>query len=254
MRKKNEKNKLIKINPHKLPKHIAIIMDGNGRWARRRGMPRVAGHREGVKTVNRIIEASVKLGIKVLTLYTFSKENWIRPKMEIDALMDLLYANLMNQKAKLLENDIQLRISGSLDNFPQKVKSALNDVIVSTASCKKLVLNLALGYSGRQEILAACRRFVQLVKDDIFNVEDLSEDLFSSLLYTSDLPDPDLLIRTSGEYRLSNFLIWQSSYAELFFTEVLWPDYTEKDLREAIYAFQKRDRRFGGIESPETKN
>lgn len=233
----------------RLPKHVAIIMDGNGRWAKRRGMPRIAGHHAGVKTVERITESATELGIKILTLYTFSRENWNRPKLEVRALMEILQSNLVSQRERLLKNGIRLRISGNLMQFPEKVIAELSQTMEETASGANLILNLALGYSGREEILSAAK---SLMKDAVagrLNPDDLTESIFADRLLTAGLPDPELIIRTSGEYRLSNFLLWQCSYSEFFFTDVLWPDFDASELVRALYDYQKRDRRFGTVNS-----
>ncbi len=235
------------IDKNFLPKHIAMIMDGNGRWAEKRGLPRVAGHRAGVKTVDRVMEDAVSLGIKVLTLYTFSTENWKRPKKEVSALMELLYKNLLNKRKKMIDNDVKLRLSGDISNFPDTVKNELNATLAATEQCSTMILNLALGYSGRGEIIKAAQSLArQSVQGDI-KPEDIDEEIFSNYLSTRGLPDPDLIIRTSGEYRISNFLLWQSSYSELYFTDCFWPDFDRKELIKAILAYQSRDRRFGGL-------
>jgi undecaprenyl diphosphate synthase len=235
------------IIPERLPVHVAIIMDGNGRWARKRGLPRVAGHAAGVKTVDRVVEDAVQLGIKVLTLYTFSSENWSRPIFEINSLMDILQSNLLSKRQKLLKNGVRLRISGNLTQFPSKVITEIEASCAATADCKSLILNLALGYSGREEIVNACREISMKVMEQSLLPEQINDKLFASHLYTKDLPDPELIIRTSGECRLSNFLLWQSSYSELYFTKTLWPDFKTKDLIAALIDYQSRERRFGGV-------
>ncbi|MBN1295155.1 di-trans,poly-cis-decaprenylcistransferase, partial [bacterium] len=218
----------------------------------KRGLPRVAGHRAGVKTVDHIMEDAVALGIKVLTLYTFSEENWNRPFREVSALMELLHRNLLSKRKKLLDNDVKLRISGSIDRFPSIVRNELLETMHATDHCQTMILNLALGYSGRGEIIGAARRLAEAVAQGRLTIDDITEDSFSGALSTSGLPDPDLIIRTSGEYRLSNFLLWQASYAELFFTHCLWPDFDKDELVRAIIDYQSRDRRFGGLTSRET--
>ncbi len=240
-------------DPNRIPKHIAIIMDGNGRWAKRRGLPRIMGHKSGVKTVDRILQASISLKVEILTLYTFSSENWSRPAFEVQSLMNLLQKNLISQRKRLLDNGVQLRISGNITAFPEFVKKELEETIAVTASNRTLILNLALGYSGREEILAACKSIAADVKSGKIQPDAVSEELFSGRLYTAGLPDPDLIIRTSGEYRLSNFLLWQSSYSELYFTKVLWPNFSRRDLVHAIISYQKRERRFGGVTARESK-
>jgi undecaprenyl diphosphate synthase len=246
--KKSNTDKL-ELDPKNIPRHVAIIMDGNGRWAKRRGLPRTLGHRAGVKSVERAMKASIELGIDVLTLYTFSTENWSRPKTEINSLMELLYNNLMGQREQLIKNNIQLRISGDLSKFPDQVRREINKTIRETADKNALILNLALGYSSREEILQVCRVLAQEAEKGTLKPEEITESVFSSHLQTAGLPDPDLLIRTSGEYRLSNFLLWQCSYTELHFTNTLWPNFNKRDLKRAILSYQQRERRFGGIGS-----
>ena len=236
------------LDKSRIPSHIAIIMDGNGRWARKRGLPRIAGHRAGVKTVDRIVEESIRLGVRILTLYTFSSENWARPLLEINALMDLLHSNLISQRDKLLKNGVSLKISGHLSKFPLMVQHELTETVRVTASCNRLILNLALGYSGRGEILEACRQLCREAIEGTIDPGTIDENLFANRLTTCGLPDPELLIRTSGEYRLSNFLLWQCSYSEFFFSPVLWPDFSTQDLMRAIYDYQQRKRRFGGVD------
>lgn len=224
-----------------MPKHIAVVMDGNGRWARKRGLPRIFGHRKAIKSVNEIVEASAELGIKVLTLYSFSTENWSRPKKEVDALMGLLRKYLRSELGKLNKNNIRLNVIGDFSKLPQSTKEELVKVIRLTEKNTGLLLILALNYGGRQEIV---RAFNLLSESGSKSIE---ESDINDNLYTKGLPDPDLLIRTSGEKRLSNFLLWQLAYTELYFTDVLWPDFCKQDLLEAIIEFQKRERRFGGI-------
>ncbi|MBN1356036.1 isoprenyl transferase [bacterium] len=241
------------IDPANIPRHIAIIMDGNGRWAKRRGLPRSIGHRAGVKSIERVMKACVELGVEVLTLYTFSLENWSRPASEINSLMELLYSNLMSQRAILVKNGVKLWLSGDLSSFPANVQTELRKTVRETTGCTKLILNLALGYSGREEILRACRRIAGEVDRGLIGVSDITLERFESHLYTAGLPDPDLTIRTSGEYRLSNFLLWQNSYAELHFTNVLWPNFSKRDLKRAILSYQQRDRRYGGVHTEEDR-
>jgi len=236
-----------RIDPQRIPVHIAIIMDGNGRWAKKRGLPRVAGHRAGVKSVDRIMEDAVSLGIKVLTLYTFSTENWKRPGFEVSALMELLYKNLLGKRKKLIDNDVRLRVSGDITNFPESVKKELQKTIEATRNCSTMIMNLALGYSGRGEILEAVRKLAGAVSNGDIQQNDIDEEMFSNYLTTGGLPDPDLVIRTSGEYRLSNFLLWQSSYSEFYFTDRFWPEFNRDELVKAILSYQSRDRRFGGL-------
>ncbi|HPQ41079.1 MAG TPA: isoprenyl transferase [bacterium] len=236
-----------RLDPDRMPVHVAIIMDGNGRWAKKRGLPRVAGHRAGVRIVDAIMENAVELGIKVLTLYTFSTENWKRPGKEIRALMELLYRNLLNKRKKLVKNDVRLRISGDISGFPQTVRNELDATLKATENCSRMIMNLALGYSGRGEILEAVRTLARDAAAGKIEPDTIDEAMFSRHLTTGYLPDPDLIIRTSGEYRLSNFLLWQASYAEFFFTECFWPDFNREELVRAIQSYQSRDRRFGGL-------
>jgi undecaprenyl diphosphate synthase len=230
-----------------LPNHIAIIMDGNGRWAKKRGLPRIAGHRAGVKTVKRIVRASGELNLNYLTLYTFSKENWKRPKEEVSAIMNLLYETTKREMNELDENNVRLITTGRIEELSPRKKEILEKAMERTKDNTGLTLNLALNYSGRMEILDAVKRIIKDAQQGKIEDGQLDEKLFSSYLYTKDLPDPDLLIRTSGEMRLSNFLLWQTSYTELYVTDVLWPDFSVKDFYEAILDFQERERRFGKV-------
>ena len=230
-----------------LPNHIAIIMDGNGRWAKKRGLPRIAGHRAGVKTVKRIVRASGELNLNYLTLYTFSKENWKRPKEEVSAIMNLLYETTKREINELDENNVRLITTGRIEELSPRKKEILKKAMERTKDNTGLTLNLALNYSGRMEILDAVKRIIKDAQQGKIEDGQLDEKLFSSYLYTKDLPDPDLLIRTSGEMRLSNFLLWQTSYTELYVTDVLWPDFSVKDFYEAILDFQERERRFGKV-------
>lgn len=230
-----------------LPTHVAIIMDGNGRWARKRGLPRTAGHRAGVKTVKRIVRAAGDLGIFVLTLFTFSRENWKRPKYEVSAIMKLLYETTKREINELDENNVKLITTGRIEEFPPEKRDILEKAKNRTKDNTGLILNLALNYGGRTEILDAVKKIAQDVKEGELDPNDLNEQAFSGYLYTKDLPDPDLLIRTSGEMRISNFLLWQTSYTELYVTDVLWPNFTVKDFYQAIWDYQNRERRFGRI-------
>jgi undecaprenyl diphosphate synthase len=236
---------LPKIDPEKLPRHIAVIMDGNGRWAQQRSLPRIAGHQAGVEAVRQTVETCRELGVPVLTLYAFSRENWQRPKWEVKALMGLLSQYLRSEIKKLKQNDIALRAIGNLNQLPDKVRELLARAEEQTAVCRAMVLNLALSYSGRSEIIRAVRNLVQDVRQGKVEAEGIDEVLFEKYLYTQGLPDPDLLIRTSGEYRLSDFLIYQLAYAEIYVTKTLWPDFHKKDLVAAITEYQNRERRFG---------
>ncbi len=223
--------------------HLAIIMDGNGRWAKKRGLPRSEGHRAGTKTAKKIVEACRKLGIQYLTLYTFSRENWKRPKEEVNFLFDLLVKFLKKESSSLVEQSIKLNILGDYKELPFAARKAIEFTLRQTKDCREMVLNLALNYSGREEIIQACKR---MIKENI-DPEKIDEEFFKKYLYTKDQPDPDLIIRTSGEIRLSNYLLFQSAYSELYFTPILWPDFTEEDLVAAIEDYKKRQRRFGGI-------
>lgn len=229
-----------------LPQHIAIIMDGNGRWARKRGLPTIAGHRAGVKAAERIVEAAAEMGIKVLTMFTFSTENWKRPKNEVSALFKLLENYLDSQTAKLNKNNIRFSVIGDMEPFPPSLKTRLAKTIGSTSANTGLVLNLALNYGSRAEILMAARNAARDISDGRLKPGDLTEESFSGYLYTSGLPDPDLLIRTSGESRVSNFLLWQISYSEIYITKKFWPDFNKSDLNKAVSEYRSRDRRFGG--------
>jgi undecaprenyl diphosphate synthase len=227
------------------PAHVAIIMDGNGRWAKQRGLPRAVGHRQGVESVRAIITAAPELGIKVLTLYAFSTENWKRPALEVQALMGLLKSFLKSELAALHQNRVRVRCIGQIDRLPAGVRRILELAIAQTSANQGLVLNLALSYGGRAEITTAARRLAEECRAGLLNPEEINEELLSARLDTAGLPDPDLLIRTGGESRLSNFLLWQLSYAEIFITETLWPDFRQEQLQLALDDFRGRQRRFG---------
>jgi len=233
------------INSEKIPRHIAIIMDGNGRWAQQRSLPRIAGHRQGVESVREVVRACRETGISVLTLYAFSKDNWNRPKWEVKALMQLLSRYLKSEIGELIKNGIALRVIGDIEKLPENLQSQLKKAFEQTKENQAMVLNVALSYSGRAEILMAVRKIVESIRNKTLSVEDISEKTFESFLYTHDLPDTDLLIRTSGEYRLSDFLIYQMAYTEIYVTPTLWPDFRKKHLLSAIQEFKKRERRFG---------
>ena len=235
----------IDIDIKRLPKHIAIIMDGNGRWAKLRNQPRVFGHREGAKSVRKVVEAATRLGINNLTLYAFSTENWNRPKHEIKTLMKLLVSALKRELGLMKKNNIRLNAIGHTDMMPENVQHELQEVLDETKTNTGLVLTLALSYGARQEIQRAIQEISHKVKNNIISVENVDEDTINKHLYTQNLPDVDLLIRTSGEVRISNFLLWQIAYAELYFTEELWPDFDETSLYNAITDYQLRERRFG---------
>jgi undecaprenyl diphosphate synthase len=236
-----------------IPQHVAIIMDGNGRWAKKIGKKRAFGHENGTNSVKECIDASMKLGIKNLTLYVFSTENWNRPKFEVSALMDLLVYTLNKQKKSLIENNIKVNVFGDLESLNKKPKDKLKDIILSTEKNNKLNLNLAISYGSRQELLKAIREVSNKVKNNIISEKNIDEKIINEHLYTRNLPNVDLLIRTGGESRVSNFLLWQIAYAELYFTDILWPDFKEKDFFDAIGNFQKRERRFGKISEQNKK-
>ncbi|WP_142784988.1 isoprenyl transferase [Changchengzhania lutea] len=228
-----------------LPKHIAIIMDGNGRWAKQQGLIRAIGHENGTKSVRQVVEASAELGIQNLTLYAFSTENWNRPKLEVQTLMKLLVSSLKKEIKTLQDNNIKLTAIGNLGTLPKKVYKELHEVIDNTKHNTHMTLTLALSYGSREELLNTVKEISIKVKNNIISVEKIDESIINEHLYTRNLPDVDLLIRTSGEQRISNFLLWQIAYAELYFTQVLWPDFTKQHLYEAIIEYQKRERRFG---------
>ena len=236
-----------KINKDKLPNHIAIIMDGNGRWAKKKGNERIFGHRNGVKAVRETVEAAAEIGISYLTLYAFSTENWNRPRTEIDALMSLLVSTLDSETKTLMDNNIRLLSIGDLQSLPTKVRTNLQRTMDKTASNTGMNLVLALSYSAKWEILEAVRSLCRRIESGELSVGEISCEHFREHLQTRDIPDPELLIRTSGEYRVSNFMLWQIAYSELYFTETLWPDFGKEDLFAAICDYQNRERRFGKI-------
>ena len=231
---------------NKFPRHIAVIMDGNGRWAAKRHLPAIFGHRAGAESVDIITEECARIGVEALTLYSFSTENWNRSREEVDGLMDLLHDYLEKKFEKLQKNGIRLNAIGGLSGLPQKVRDRLFDVMEKTAQNKKMVLTLALNYGSRAEITDAAKKLAVDVREGRVKEEDIDEERFAGYLYTKGLGDVDLLVRTSGEMRISNFLLWQISYAEIVVTKVLWPDFRKKELLGAIAEYQKRDRRFGG--------
>jgi undecaprenyl diphosphate synthase len=230
-----------------IPSHIAIIMDGNGRWAKQRGLPRASGHKKGVDTVRDIVEAAAEIGVKYLTLYTFSTENWNRPKEEVSTLMRLLLSSLKARLGELDKNDIKLTSVGDLSSLPVEVQKQLRTDIEKTRNNKRMTLNLALSYSGRWELIKAVKSISEQVAEGKLNSENIDEKIISDNLTTRDLPDPDLLIRTSGEFRVSNFLLWQIAYSEFVILDVLWPEFTREHLYNSIKEFQKRERRFGKV-------
>ncbi|MBS1612651.1 MAG: isoprenyl transferase [Bacteroidetes bacterium] len=229
----------------KLPKHVAIIMDGNGRWAKQRGKNRVFGHTNGVKAVRESAEACAELGVEYLTVYAFSTENWNRPQLEVTALMTLLMKTITAELKTLTKNDIRLGAIGDIDSLPKGVAKQLKEAIAATAHCKRMQLNLALSYSGKSEILNVAKILATKVQAGELKAGDINEEVFERQLFTAGMPDPELLIRTSGEHRLSNFLLWQLAYAEFYFTDVLWPDFDREELYKAIIDYQNRERRFG---------
>ncbi|NSW95100.1 MAG: isoprenyl transferase [Bacteroidales bacterium] len=233
------------INLSKLPEHVAIIMDGNGRWARQRGLERVYGHHEGVKAVREVIESAAELGIKYLTLYAFSTENWGRPDDEVSALMDIMVQSLNNETGTLVKNNIKLTAIGDIDRLKEDVKARLQDTIRLTSGATGLTLIVAMSYSSRWEILNAVKKIADDAIKGVVGPDKIDEALFENYLATSGVPDPELMIRTSGEFRISNFLLWQIAYTELYFTDILWPDFGKEDFYKAIIDFQKRERRFG---------
>jgi len=235
------------IDLQKLPRHVAIIMDGNGRWAKGKGKLRVFGHHNGVLSVRDVVEGAGELGIQYLTLYTFSAENWNRPKFEVTAIMELLISTINKEIEKLMKNNVRLNAIGDLAQLPGKCHRELDNAINKTSVNTGLVLTLALSYSSRQEIVQSAKSLAAKVKSGELQPDDIDEKMFEDNLYTGGMPNPELLIRTSGEYRISNYLLWQIAYAELYFTSKLWPDFRREDLYEAILDYQKRERRFGMI-------
>lgn len=235
------------IDLDRLPGHIAIIMDGNGRWAKKRGMPRTYGHQSGVTSVRETTEAAAELGVKYLTLYAFSTENWKRPKFETEALMTLLLQTINKETKTLNKNNIRLQAIGDLDSLPSRTRKQLDKAIENTASNDRMTLILALSYSSRWEIANAMKIIGKQIETGELKAADLNQEMFSNFLVTSNIPDPELLIRTSGEFRISNFLLWQIAYAELYFTQKLWPDFRKEDLYAALIDYQARERRFGKI-------
>jgi undecaprenyl diphosphate synthase len=233
------------IDKNNLPKHLAIIMDGNGRWAKQKGFMRAFGHENGTKSVRVTVETCAKIGIENLTLYAFSTENWNRPRLEVETLMKLLVSSLKNELKTLQDNNIRLNSIGNLEKLPKSIFKELNEVINLTKNNTRMTLTLALSYGSREELLNVVKNISDKVKNNIISIDSIDESIINQHLYTHNLPDVDLLIRTSGEQRISNFLLWQIAYAELYFTDVLWPDFKENDLYEAIISYQKRERRFG---------
>lgn len=233
------------ISKTNIPSHVAIIMDGNGRWAKKKGKLRVFGHSNGVNSVRETIEAAAEIGVKVLTLFAFSTENWSRPKKEVDTLMSLLATSLRRELKSLHKNNIQLRAIGAIENLPNRTQKELNEVIQKTENNDRMILNLALSYGSRAEIVNAVKNISKKVVNNDLNIENIDEKVINNHLYTFSLPDVDFLIRTSGEQRISNFLLWQIAYAELYFTKTLWPDFKKQDFYTAIVEYQERERRYG---------
>lgn len=256
--KKLSEKKLKKLREIKsagvIPGHIAIIMDGNGRWAKRFGLPRVAGHKKGVETVREIVEACSELGVKYLTLYTFSTENWRRPVDEVSTLMRLMVKSLQDETDELHKNNIRLTAIGDIDSLPGPVKTELLDAVEKTKNNKRMNLNLALSYSGRWEIVNTVRKIAEKVKNSELELSEIKEETISNLLSTKDMPDPDLMIRSGGEMRVSNFLLWQLAYSEIYVTKVLWPQFGTNNLIDAISDFQSRERRFGLVSEQLSKS
>ena len=236
---------LKQLNLSNLPNHIAIIMDGNGRWAKKKGLLRNLGHQGGAKTVREIVEVCAEINVKYLTLYAFSTENWNRPKLEVDLLMKLLISSLKKELKTLQKNNIKLVTIGNIDSLPTKASAELKDVVEKTKNNSRLTLTLALSYSSREELIKTIKEISLKVKNNLISPENIDESVINNHLYTRNLPDVDLLIRTSGEQRISNFLLWQIAYAELYFTETLWPDFNKENLFKAILNYQNRERRFG---------
>ncbi|MDD3519923.1 MAG: isoprenyl transferase [Actinomycetota bacterium] len=243
--RKNLTIDIIKKNP--VPLHIAVIMDGNGRWATRKGLPRIAGHREGVKSLKCIVRLCADLGIRYVTAYAFSSENWKRPVSEVSGLMKLFYETLASELEDLNKNGVKIILLGDRGNIPEKVLKRFQEAEEITENNKKVILNIAFNYGARQEIINSVKKICSLLNEGSIKADEINEKIFSDFLYTKDLPDPDLLIRTSGEYRISNFLLWQTAYSEFYFTRTLWPDFRENEFFKAISEYQKRNRRFGKI-------
>lgn len=245
--KNREREFFAQVDRTKMPQHVAIIMDGNGRWAQKRGLPRTAGHRYGVEALRKVIEASVELKLPVLTVYAFSTENWKRPKAEVNVLMNLIVEYLRNEMEELHQQNIRFRPIGSIKELPREAQEELSKSEKTTRDNTGLQLNVALNYGGRMEILEATRTIGKKIERGELKSSQLTEDLFSSCLFTAGQPDPDLLIRPSGEFRISNFLLWQLAYAELYYTDIYWPDFNKIEFCRAILDFQKRNRRYGGV-------
>ena len=236
---------LDKINKDRIPRHVAIIMDGNGRWAKQQGKDRIFGHQHGVDSVDKVTEAASELGVEYLTFYAFSTENWNRPKQEVDALMDILSSALTAHIEKINRNNVRLIVIGDWNSLTEKTRDNMQEAMNLTEKNSGLKMILAISYSSRWEIVDAAKRIIRDAKNGGLNEEDMNEEVFSNYLTTQGIPDPDLLIRTSGEYRISNFLMWQISYSELYFTNICWPEFKKEEFYEAVYNYQQRERRFG---------
>lgn len=245
--KKEPEKEEITLDMKKIPAHVAIIMDGNGRWAKERMLPRTMGHRAGMKNIKLVVEESSNLGIKYLTLYAFSTENWKRPMEEVNALMDLVVEFIDKEFEELNANKVKLNTIGDVSKLPEKSKRAILNAIEKTKNNTGLTLNIALNYGGRDELIKATKEISKLVSQGKLKVEEINGEIISDHLYTKGMPDPDIIIRPSGELRISNYLLWQSAYSEFWFSNINWPDFTKADLRRAIFDFQQRDRRYGGV-------
>lgn len=245
--KKDAIKEKIQLDMDRIPAHIAIIMDGNGRWAKQRKLPRTMGHRAGMKNIKMMVEESSNLGVKYLTLYAFSTENWKRTKEEVGALMDLVVEFINKEFEELHRNNVKLNSIGDISKLPEKSKAAVEDAMYKTRNNTGLTLNIALNYGGRDEIVKGAKEIAKEVLEGKLQIDNIDDKIISDHLYTSGMPDPDIIIRPSGELRLSNYLLWQSAYSEFWFSNINWPDFTKEDLRRAISDFQKRDRRFGGV-------
>lgn len=246
-KKKSEKSEEIIIDKTNIPPHIAVIMDGNGRWAKERNLPRTMGHRAGMDTIRKIVKESSKLGVRYLTLYAFSTENWKRPEDEVTALMKLVVEFIGKEINELHKNEVVFNVIGDISKLPQVCQESIFSAKEKTKNNKGLTLNIALNYGGRDEIVSGVKKIAQKILDNNIKVEDIDEKVISNHLYTSGMPDPDIVIRPSGELRLSNYLLWQSAYSEFWFSNINWPDFTERDLHKAISDYQNRNRRFGGV-------
>jgi undecaprenyl diphosphate synthase len=237
------------LDPQKLPQHVAVIMDGNGRWANKRGLPRVAGHRQGARTLKELLRCCKDWGIKTLTAYAFSTENWRRPTEEVDFLMLLFEKLLKRELAQMHQEGVKISFLGDLSVLPPSLQKEMQHSMTETCHNQGINFNVAVNYGSRKEIMRSCQKIAELVKNEQINLTDVDENLFAQYLYTADTPDPDLLIRTSGEMRLSNFLLWQLAYTEIYFTDIFWPDFDRTAFHQALLSFQQRDRRFGKVQT-----